>query len=81
MVNQRRISWLANLRMWLGKTSAELSLIAINKIKIAMLIANVQNGYALKEEDDASAGRWYYLRRSAVIIHINAFSIIARVCV
>lgn len=41
---RRRISWLANLRTWFNKSSAELFRIAINKVKIAMLIANIRNG-------------------------------------
>jgi hypothetical protein len=41
----------ANLRQWLDKSSAELFRIATNKIRIAMLIANLRNGEALTEED------------------------------
>ncbi|KAL1446308.1 hypothetical protein WDU94_012325 [Cyamophila willieti] len=41
---RRRISWLHNLRKWTGKTSAELFRIAVNKVKLAMLVANIRNG-------------------------------------
>lgn len=41
---RRRISWLANLRTWFDKSSAELFRIAISKVKIAMMIANIRNG-------------------------------------
>lgn len=40
---RRRISWLANLRKWFGATSTELFRCAANKIRIAMMIANVRN--------------------------------------
>lgn len=43
---RRRISWLANLREWFGKTSAELFRLATNKIIIANMIANVRSGPA-----------------------------------
>lgn len=43
---RRRISWLANLRSWFGKSSAELFRIATNKVRIAMMIANLRNGEA-----------------------------------
>lgn len=36
-------SWLANLRTWCDKSSAELFRIATNKIKIAMMIASIRN--------------------------------------
>lgn len=41
---RRRHSWLQNLRQWFGLTSAELFRSAVNKIRIAMLIANVRSG-------------------------------------
>lgn len=41
---RRRISWLHNLRKWTGKTSTELFRIAVNKVRLAMLIANIRNG-------------------------------------
>uniref|UniRef100_A0A8D8Q4X5 Craniofacial development protein 2 n=1 Tax=Cacopsylla melanoneura TaxID=428564 RepID=A0A8D8Q4X5_9HEMI len=41
---RRRISWLHNLRKWFGKTSTELFRIAVNKVKIAMMVANIRNG-------------------------------------
>jgi hypothetical protein len=41
---RRRHSWLQNLRKWFGLTSVELFRSAANKIRIAMLIANVRNG-------------------------------------
>ncbi|KAL1447016.1 hypothetical protein WDU94_015647 [Cyamophila willieti] len=43
---RRRISWLANLRAWFGKTSTQLFRIATNKIIIARMIANVRSGQA-----------------------------------
>lgn len=43
---RRRISWLANLRAWFGKSSTQLFRIATNKIIIARMIANVRNGQA-----------------------------------
>lgn len=39
---RRRISWLKNLRQWYGKTSSELFRAAVNKVSIAMMIANVR---------------------------------------
>lgn len=41
---RRRISWLANLRRWYGVTSTELFRCAANRIRIAMMIANIRNG-------------------------------------
>lgn len=41
---RRRISWLHNLRKWTGKTSTELFRIAVNKVKLAILVANIRNG-------------------------------------
>lgn len=41
---RRRNSWLQNLREWFGLTSIQLFRQAANKIRIAMLIANVRNG-------------------------------------
>lgn len=41
---RRRTSWLANLRQWYDKSSAELFRIATNKIKIALMVANIRNG-------------------------------------
>uniref|UniRef100_A0A8D8XEP5 Craniofacial development protein 2 n=1 Tax=Cacopsylla melanoneura TaxID=428564 RepID=A0A8D8XEP5_9HEMI len=43
---RRRISWLANLRTWFGKSTTQLFRIATNKIMIARMIANVRNGQA-----------------------------------
>lgn len=39
---RRRDSWLKNLRVWFGKTSADLFREAVSKIKIALLIANLR---------------------------------------
>jgi len=39
---RRSISWLAHLRKWFGATSTELFRCAANKIRIAMMIANVR---------------------------------------
>lgn len=41
---RRRHSWLHNLRQWYGLTSIQLFRSAVNKVQIAMLIANVRNG-------------------------------------
>ncbi|KAI5732349.1 hypothetical protein M8J77_025368 [Diaphorina citri] len=41
---RRRISWLHNLRKWTEKTSAELFHIAVNKVKLVRLVANIRNG-------------------------------------
>uniref|UniRef100_A0A8D8PNW6 Uncharacterized protein n=1 Tax=Cacopsylla melanoneura TaxID=428564 RepID=A0A8D8PNW6_9HEMI len=41
---RRRISWLSNLRRWLGMSSAGLFRDAVNKVRIAVLIANIRNG-------------------------------------
>jgi len=41
---RRRHSWLHNLRQWFGLSSVDLFISAVNKIRIAMLIANVRNG-------------------------------------
>ncbi|CAG9832062.1 unnamed protein product [Diabrotica balteata] len=40
---RRRHSWLQNLRQWFGLSSAELLRSAVNKVRIAMLIAKVRN--------------------------------------
>ena len=40
---RRRHSWLHNLRQWYGLTSIQLFRSAVNKVQIAMLIANVRN--------------------------------------
>lgn len=39
---RRKMSWLANLRKWFGQTSVQLFRSAVNKIKIANMIANVR---------------------------------------
>lgn len=41
---RRRISWLQNLRKWYNTTTTELFRAAINKVKIAVMIANIRNG-------------------------------------
>lgn len=41
---RRRISWLKNLRQWFGVTSIQLFRGAVDKVKIAMMIANIRNG-------------------------------------
>ncbi|CAG9832009.1 unnamed protein product [Diabrotica balteata] len=41
---RRRTSWLKNLRVWFNTTSVKLSRAAADKIKIAMMIANIRNG-------------------------------------
>lgn len=43
---RRRISWLKNLRTWFNKTSSQLFRIAADKVRIAMMIANIRNGLA-----------------------------------
>lgn len=40
---RRRISWLHNLRKWFSLTTAGLFRAAANKIRIAMLVANIRN--------------------------------------
>lgn len=40
---RRRISWLQNLRKWFNMTTTGLFRIAANKVKIAMLVANIRN--------------------------------------
>uniref|UniRef100_A0A8D8W5N2 Craniofacial development protein 2 n=2 Tax=Cacopsylla melanoneura TaxID=428564 RepID=A0A8D8W5N2_9HEMI len=42
---RRRTSWLKNLRTWFGKTSPDLFRIAADRVRIAMIIANVRNGF------------------------------------
>lgn len=39
---RRRISWLKNLRQWFGMTTIELFRAAVNKVTMAMMIANVR---------------------------------------
>lgn len=41
---RRRHSWLHNLRQWFGLTTVQLFRSAANKIRIAMIIANVRSG-------------------------------------
>lgn len=41
---RRRISWLQNLRTWFNMTTTELFRSAVNKVRIAMMIANIRNG-------------------------------------
>lgn len=41
---RRRISWLKNLRTWFSMTTTDLFRTAINKVRIAMMIANIRNG-------------------------------------
>ncbi|KAL1456665.1 hypothetical protein WDU94_001378 [Cyamophila willieti] len=41
---RRRISWLANLRTWFGKSSTQLFRIAVDKVRIAMMVAHIRNG-------------------------------------
>ena len=41
-IGRRRISWLKNLRQWFGQTSESLFRAAVNKIRIANMIANVR---------------------------------------
>lgn len=41
---RRRISWLKNLRTWFNTTTIGLFRAATNKVKIAMMIANIRNG-------------------------------------
>lgn len=40
---RRRISWLQNLRKWFSLTTTGLFKAAVNKIRIAMLVANIRN--------------------------------------
>lgn len=41
---RRRISWLKNLRSWFSMTTTDLFRTAVNKVRIAILIANIRNG-------------------------------------
>ena len=41
---RRRISWLKNLRTWFSTTTTGLFRAAVNKVQIAMMIANIRNG-------------------------------------
>lgn len=41
---RRRISWLANLRSWFNQSSTQLFRIAGDKVRIAMMVANVRRG-------------------------------------
>ncbi|RZF33636.1 hypothetical protein LSTR_LSTR007014, partial [Laodelphax striatellus] len=40
-VGKRRISWLKNLRVWYGLTTKELFRAAVDKVRIARMVANV----------------------------------------
>uniref|UniRef100_A0A8D8MAZ5 Uncharacterized protein n=2 Tax=Cacopsylla melanoneura TaxID=428564 RepID=A0A8D8MAZ5_9HEMI len=42
---RRRISWLKNLRTWYNQTTSQLFRTAVNKVQIAIMIANIRNGY------------------------------------
>lgn len=48
---RRTISWLANLGSWFNISSAELFLIASNKVRITMMNDNLRNGAAPCEEE------------------------------
>lgn len=41
-VGRRRISWLRNLREWFGMSTTELFQSAVSKVKIAIMISNLQ---------------------------------------
>lgn len=41
---RRRTSWLKNLRTWFQKSSLQLFRDAVDKVKIAIMIANIRNG-------------------------------------
>ncbi|KAL1447598.1 hypothetical protein WDU94_009869 [Cyamophila willieti] len=43
---RRRISWLKNLRTWFNQTTTQLFRAAVNKVQIAIMIANVRTGQA-----------------------------------
>ncbi|KAI5746880.1 hypothetical protein M8J77_008501 [Diaphorina citri] len=43
-VGRRRISWLRNLREWFNCSSCDLFKAAVNKVRIAMMIANLRDG-------------------------------------
>lgn len=55
---RRRISWLKNLRTLFDKSSPQLFHIAANKVKIAIVIANIRNGQARQEEEKQVKCRW-----------------------
>jgi hypothetical protein len=41
---RRRISWLRNLRQWYGRSTTSLFRAAVNKVEIALMIANLRRG-------------------------------------
>lgn len=43
-----RISWLANFRTWQGLTSSEVFRCATNNVRIAVVIANIRNGWSIR---------------------------------
>lgn len=43
-VRRRRVSWLKNLRNWFDMNTIQLFRAAVNKVKIAMMVANIRNG-------------------------------------
>lgn len=43
-VGRRRISWLKNLRTWFNQSTTQLFRAAVNKVRIANMIANIRNG-------------------------------------
>ena len=62
-VDRLRISWLKNLRIWVSSTTNQLFRAVVNKVMIAMRIADIQRGQALKEEEYIlyiSGGWWLF---------------------
>ena len=47
---RRRISWLRNLRQWYGRSTTSLFRAAVNKVEIALMIANLRRGDKEEEE-------------------------------
>lgn len=43
-VGRRRISWLKNLRVWFNTTTVGLFRASVNKVRIAIMLANIRNG-------------------------------------
>lgn len=42
--SRRRISWLKNFRTWFNQSTTHLFKALVNKIKIAIMIANIRSG-------------------------------------
>lgn len=49
-LERRRISWLVDIRAWFNINSEKLFRMATNKLRIAMMMTNFQNGKASSQE-------------------------------